>query len=137
MLLLLVKLMLSITGSLQRKLCMIAWGFKFVSRSISVVFTFLINVFNIIVATSTPNASSDSVEGLGGQSSDRDWLVGFLLRTYLIRSTCTLLLRQPNLNVWFLKHLFQVKLTCYPGPFDPVLLGQGYLLIVCQQQNCL
>ena len=42
------------------------------------VCAFLINVFNIIIVTSTPNGSSDSVEGLGGQSSDRDWLVGFL-----------------------------------------------------------
>lgn len=45
------------------------------------VFTFLTNVFNIIAVTSTPNGSSDSVEGLGGQSSDRDWLVDFLPRT--------------------------------------------------------
>lgn len=36
------------------------------------------NVLNIIEVTSTPNESSDSVEGLGGQSSDRDWLVDYL-----------------------------------------------------------
>lgn len=44
-------------------------------------FSFLTNIFNINAVTSTPNGSSDSVEGLGGQSSDRDWLVDYLPRT--------------------------------------------------------
>ena len=47
----------------------------------SVVLAFLTNVFYIIAVTSTPNGSSDSVEGLGGQSSDRDWLVDYLLES--------------------------------------------------------
>ena len=32
-------------------------------------------LLNPCIVTSTPNVSSESVEGLGGESPDRDWLV--------------------------------------------------------------